>query len=69
MARGMTGRATHVVARPFETNGRLLARGQAVDASSWRNADRLEDQRYLVPIASGDASSRGVAPGTGEGDE
>jgi hypothetical protein len=37
---------THKVIRPFKGD-RPYKAGEEVDASGWRNADRLVDQRYL----------------------
>jgi hypothetical protein len=59
MARRVTGRATHIVARPLEAGGRLLSTGQAVDASAWRNTASLEAQRYLVRIPPASPASSG----------
>jgi hypothetical protein len=43
--------STHVVTRAFQGPGsRQLAPGSEVDASGWRNADRLVALRYLRPI-------------------
>lgn len=41
---------THVVTRPLSTKDEVLQPGTEVDASTWRNARLLEEQRYLKPI-------------------
>lgn len=45
----MTG--THVVTRPFDSGGRRLMTGDMVDASSWKNTERLVSTKYLRPAS------------------
>lgn len=42
--------ATHVVVREFRGPTGPLAPGAEVDASAWRNTERLVRQRYLRPV-------------------
>lgn len=42
---------THVVVKPFEVSkGRKLTTGTEVDASEWRNTDKLVAHRYLKAL-------------------
>lgn len=42
--------ATHIVLRPI--SGTSYKPGAEVDASDWKHAQKLVDQRYLKPIAA-----------------
>lgn len=41
---------THVVTKPLSTGEGVLEIGALVDASDWRHARQLEEQRYIKPI-------------------
>lgn len=59
---------THTVGKPIRVNGELIPHGEPIDASEWepRRVRLLEEQRYLIPIASARAGR--VAPAqAGEG--
>ena len=38
---------THVVVRPFDANGKTLEAGALVDASMWKNVEKLVAVKYL----------------------
>lgn len=48
---------THVVTKPLPTSGGVLEIGTPVDASDWRHARQLEEQRYIKPIEVSDRRS------------
>lgn len=41
---------THVVTKPFSTGAESLELGTEVDASEWKNARLLEEQRFIRPL-------------------
>lgn len=45
---------THIVLRPFQAGTTAVEIGQAVDASSWKNVERLVNTRYLRPMSAVD---------------
>lgn len=45
---------THIVLRPFEAGGDTMDVGQAVDASEWKNTERMVNTKYLRPINDAD---------------
>lgn len=49
---------THVVLRAFEVGGKLLDAGTAVNASAWRNTERLVSTKYLRPAHDVDRAAR-----------
>lgn len=46
--------ATHIVIHPFDSNGKRLENGTPVDASGWKNTEKLVACKYLRPINPGD---------------
>jgi hypothetical protein len=55
--------ATHVVVKPFEVEaGRQLKTGTEVDASEWRNTDKLVTHRYLKALPAVVVSQQKEAP-------
>lgn len=45
---------THVVLRPFDAAGNRLMAGTLVDASDWKNTERLVSTKYLRPASPAD---------------
>lgn len=50
----MSNVRTHVVLRPFQAEGREVLVGEAVDASAWKNTERLVTTKYLRPMNEAD---------------
>lgn len=53
---------THVVTKPLSTSNGQIEVGDEVDASTWRNARLLEEQRYLKPIAEVKVDATTIQP-------
>lgn len=56
---------THIVLRPFTVGGKDLQSGDPVDASSWRNTERLVTTKYLRAAHGADrkaSAQRRAAP-------
>lgn len=45
---------THIVTRPFQAEGRELVIGTPVDASSWKNLEKLVSTRYVRVCSEAD---------------
>jgi len=54
--------ATHVVCKPLPIATGVLPSGTPVDASGWRNTDRLVASRYLRPLRADEQDNQSGAP-------
>lgn len=52
---------THVVKKSFIVDGRTLAFGDRVDASTWLHTRRLENTRYIAPIGDQSGGEDAIA--------